>query len=120
MKIKNISGLSADDLQRAVHGGARFKYYSWTVSAIIVTFKRTSGVYLVKKNENTVLKGFGFTIVSFLFGWWGIPFGPKHTLRSIRTNLKGGKDVTDEVMSVVEGHALFEEGNRKRKEQLLN
>ncbi|MDP4264688.1 MAG: hypothetical protein Q8941_19325 [Bacteroidota bacterium] len=114
MKIKNINGLSANDLQSAVNGGGRFVYYAWTVSAIILTFKRTSGVYLVKGNENRTIKGFGFTIISLLFGWWGIPFGPKHTWESIRTNWRGGKDVTDDVMTVVTGHVLFDKEKRER------
>jgi hypothetical protein len=101
MKIKNIEGLSAHDLQKAVNSGARFVYYTWIISVIIVTFKRTSGVYLVRGEESRVTKGFIFILVSVLFGWWGIPFGPKHTIESIRTNMSGGKDVTEEVMAVV-------------------
>ena len=50
-------------------------------------------------------------IISALLGWWGIPFGPKFTLESIRTNMKGGKDVTDEVMATVAGHLLFQESH---------
>jgi hypothetical protein len=113
MKIKNIDGLSAIDLQGAVNNGGRFVYYAWTVSLILFTFKRTSGVYLVKANENRIAKGLPFTFLTFLFGWWGIPSGPKHTINSIRTNLAGGKDITDEIMSVVAGYVLFEENKRK-------
>jgi hypothetical protein len=111
MKIKNIDGLSAADLQEAVDGGARFVYYAWTISAIILTFKRTSGVYMIRQGQNRISKGIVFSMVSFLFGWWGVPSGPKHTIESIRTNMRGGKDVTDEVMAVVTGYALFEETN---------
>lgn len=115
MKIKNINGLSATDLQEEVKDGARFVYYAWTISVIILTFKRTSGVYLVYPEENRVSKGFIFTLITFLFGWWGIPSGPKHSLESIRTNWRGGKDVTDEVMAVVAGYKLFNEANEKKK-----
>lgn len=115
MRIKNIDGLSANDLQEEVNEGARFVYYAWTVSVIIFTFKRASGVYLVHPGENWISKGFIFTLISFLFGWWGIPAGPKHTIESIRTNMNGGKDVTDEVMAVVTGYALFEQ-NKGRKQ----
>lgn len=114
MKIMNIEGLSADDLQREVSKGARFIYYPYTVSLIVLTFKRTSGVYLVRAEENAVARGFIFIMFSVLFGWWGIPWGPRHTWNSIRINLRGGKNVTDEVMSVVEGYALFESVQKKR------
>jgi hypothetical protein len=115
MKIKNIEGLSADDLKQRVNKGGRFVYFPYTVSLIIVTFRRTSGVYLIHSGESVVAKGFFFTLLTLIMGWWGIPWGPKYTIAAINTNLRGGKDVTDEVMSVVTGYALFEEANRKRK-----
>jgi len=117
MRIKNIDGLSAEDLQREADKGARFIYYPFIVSLLVITFKRTSGVYLVRANENPVSKGLPFTLVSAFFGWWGVPFGPKYTLASIRTNMKGGKDVTDEVMATVAGHVLFREAQQAKKFQ---
>ena len=115
MKIKNIDGMSAADLQREAEKGARFVYYSYTLSFIIVTLRKNSGVYLIKAGENATQRGFRFTLLSLLFGWWGIPFGPKFTLQSIRVNRKGGNDVTDEVMSTVAGHILFQESQRQQK-----
>lgn len=114
MKIKNIDGLTASDLQQQVSDGGRFVYFAYTISLIIVTFRDTSGVYLIRSGENRAGKSFLFTIVSFLIGWWGIPWGPKYTMQAIRTNLKGGKDVTDEVMDVINGYLLFEETNKER------
>lgn len=115
MKIRNIEGLSAADLQREEARGAKFVYYSFTISVLVITFKRTSGVYMIRGGENPVSKGLPFTILSFLFGWWGIPFGPKYTIESIRTNLKGGKDVTEEVMATVAGHILFQEAQQRKQ-----
>jgi hypothetical protein len=114
MKIKNIEGLSATDLQQQVSDGGKVVYFAYTVSLIIVTFRDTSGVYLIRSGENTAGKSFLFTIVSFLIGWWGVPWGPKYTMQAIRTNLKGGKDVTDEVMDVINGYLLFEETNNEK------
>ena len=119
MRIKNITGLSADMLEQEVSKGGRFIYYAFTISLIIVTFKRTSGVYLVRAGENSVTKGIPFTILSVLFGWWGFPFGPKYSIESIRTNLRGGKNVTDEVMSTVAGHVLFREIQQSKKAHQL-
>ena len=114
MKIKNINGLTAVDLQKQVSDGGRFVYFAYTVSLLIVTFRDTSGVYLIRSGENTLAKSFIFTIVTVLTGWWGIPFGPKFAWQAIRTNWKGGKDVTDEVMDVVSGYLLFEEAYGKQ------
>ena len=113
MKIKNIDGLSANDLQQQVTDGGRFVYFAYTISLIIITFRDVSGVYLIRSGESTVGKSFLFTIVSFLIGWWGIPWGPKYTMQALRTNLRGGKDVTSEVMDVINGYLLFKEANTK-------
>ena len=114
MKIANISGLSAQDLQREADRGARFVYFPFTLSFLVITLKRTSNVYMIRAGEKASAKAAPFTLLSFLFGWWGIPFGPKYTLQSIRTNVKGGKDVTDEVMATVAGHLLFQESLREK------
>lgn len=115
MKIKNINGLSASDLQQQVSDGGRFVYFAYTISLIIVTFRDVSGVYLIRSGENTAGKSFLFTVVSFLLGWWGIPWGPKYTIGAIRTNWKGGKDVTDEVMDVIAGYLLFKEVSAEKE-----
>jgi len=114
MRIKNIKGLSAEDLQREVGKGGKFIHYPFIISLVVATFKRTSGVYLVRGNENAVTKGMPYTLLSVLFGWWGIPFGPKYTLQSIRANMKGGKDVTDEVMATVAGFVLYKETQKEK------
>jgi hypothetical protein len=115
MRIKNIDGLSAGDLQREVEQGGKFVFYPYTISVLVVTFKRTSGVYLVKGKENKITRAVPFILLSALFGWWGIPFGPKYTLESIRANLGGGKDVTEDVMATVAGHVLFLEAEQQKK-----
>lgn len=114
MKIKNIDGLSARELQQEGDNGARFIYFAYTISFGVVTFKRTSDVYMIRKGESRNTRSWPFTALSFFFGWWGLPFGPKYTIEAIRTNLRGGKDVTDEVMSTVAGHILFREAERQR------
>jgi hypothetical protein len=114
MKIRNIDGLTAEDLQKEEEKGGRFIYFAYTVSLLFLTFKRTSGVYLIKNGESVNTKGLPFTLISALFGWWGFPYGPKYTLESIRTNLRGGKDVTDEVMATVAGHLLFQEVQKEK------
>lgn len=114
MKIKNINGLSAYDLQQEADKGARFVYYAFTVSLLVITLRLTSGVYLIKHDESSLSKATPFTVISALFGWWGIPFGPKYTIESIRINANGGKDVTEEVMATVAGHILFREAEAEK------
>jgi hypothetical protein len=115
MKIRNTEGLSAADLLDAAAKGGRFIYYSYTVSLFFATFKRTSDVYLVKAGESPALKGFIFSFVTFLLGWWALPNGPKYTWKALRSNLEGGIDVTEDVLSTAEGFLLFEEAQHRKK-----
>jgi len=82
---------------------------------ILVTFKRESGIYLIKAGEKTLKKSLPYTLLTVLFGWWGIPYGPKRTIQSIRTNMGGGKDVTDEISATIDGHLLFREVQERKK-----
>jgi hypothetical protein len=114
MKIKNTGRLSPYDLQHEVSKGSQFIYFPYTLSFVFITLKRSSSVYLIRAGESSKFRRFRVILVSFLFGWWGIPSGPKHTMKAIRTNLRGGKDVTNEVMAVVNGFALFEESQHRK------
>lgn len=109
----NIDGLTSSEIQEKIESGYRFVYFCCTISLIIVTFRRTSDVYLLRSRKNAPNRVL-YTLLSLLFGWWGIPWGPKHTMKAIMTNLRGGKDVTGEVMATVAGYELFEEVNNKR------
>jgi hypothetical protein len=111
MKIKNINGYSAEDLIGQAGKGARFVHFSYTLSFIFASVKKTSDVYIIKPSEKASRKGLSFTLLSLIFGWWSLS-GPKNTIASIRTNLKGGKDMTDEVTSILEGHLLFRESQK--------
>jgi hypothetical protein len=115
MKIGNINGYSAADLQKEAANGARFVDYSFCISVIVTTFKKTSRVYMIRPGESAARKGFGYTLLSLLFGWWAIPRGPRHTLKSIRKNMKGGNDVTDEVTATIDGHLMFHEVQQSKK-----
>lgn len=114
MKIKNIEGLSAHDIQLEGEKGGRFIFFNYTISLGVVTFKRTSDVYLIRAGESRIKRSWPYSLMTLLFGWWGLPWGPKYSFEAIRTNLKGGKDVTDEVLSTVAGHILFREAERAR------
>ncbi len=114
MKIQ-LNGFTAEQLHKEVRNGGKFVYYSYSISFLVTTLNRTSGIFLVKPGESGVKKAIPYIFISFLFGWWAFPFGPKHTINSIRMNLKGGKNVTDEVDSILAGHLLFKEAQLAKK-----
>ena len=104
MKIVGIEGLDgnmmADELQR----GARFVIYQYCISILIMSFRRPSDIYFVRAGQSAVSRGLGFSMISLLFGWWGIPWGPIYTIGSFITNFSGGKDVTQEVVEGLKQH----------------
>ena len=77
--------------------GARFVAYEYCISLLLITFKRGSAIYFIRAGESGLAKGLPYTLISLLFGWWGLPWGPIYTIGSFVTNLQGGKDVTSEV-----------------------
>jgi hypothetical protein len=113
MKMMNIEGLSPAEIQQRVDSGWRFIHFSYTISLIIITFRGVSGVYLLRSRKNASI--IFYTLLSFLFGWWGIPYGPQRTIAAIMTNLRGGKDVTREIMAIIDGYQLFEEVNNIKR-----
>ena len=101
MKIKGIEGLTVIELQDEINQGGKFVIYQYCISILVMSFKRPSDIYFVRKDGNRLTKGLPFSLVSFLLGWWGIPWGIIYTFGSLGTNFGGGKDVTGDVMRFI-------------------
>lgn len=100
-KIKNIEGLTIAEINQELSNGAKFVIYKYCVSVIVLTFRRSSDIYFVRGGESTIKNSIGFTLVTFLFGWWGIPWGPIYSIGSLYTNLTGGEDITQNVIKSI-------------------
>lgn len=100
--IKNIEGLTTAQINLELSRGAKFVMYQYTISVILMTYKRSSDIYFVRADENSIAKGLPFTIMSIVMGWWGFPWGPIHTISSLYQNLSGGKDITKDVMLLMD------------------
>jgi len=96
--IKNIDGLSNQDLKWELDNGGRFVVYQYTISILVMTFRQNSDIYFIRGGESGVKHSIGFTLLSFIMGWWGFPWGPIYTFGSLYTNLSGGKDITHEII----------------------
>jgi hypothetical protein len=90
---------SGGELQQEIQQGGKFVIYQYCISILVLTFKRSSNIYFLRHEENTLVKGLPFTLLSLLLGWWGIPWGPIYTIQSIWVNFKGGRNVTSEVLA---------------------
>ena len=101
MTIKNTEGLTSDQINRELSQGAKFVIFQYTISIIVMTFRRSSDIYFIRAGESATLKGLPFTFLTFILGWWGIPWGPIYSIGSLYNNLSGGKDITKDVLSAV-------------------
>ena len=90
---------SSGKLEQELQQGGKFVLYQYCISILILTFRRSSNVYFIRHEDNALVKGLPFTLLSLLLGWWGIPWGPIYTVQSVWVNFKGGKDVTNEVLA---------------------
>ena len=94
MPIRGTEGLSPADLQAELARGARFVAYQWCASIVVMTFKRSSGIYYLRPGQTGFGPNFRWSLLSLVAGWWGFPWGPIYTLSALVTNLRGGLDVT--------------------------
>ena len=90
---------SGGQLQQEIQQGGKFVVYQYCISVLVITFKRTSNIYFISHEQNTIVNGLPFTLLSLILGWWGIPWGPIYTIESVWVNFNGGRDVTKEVLA---------------------
>lgn len=109
MKIHNIEGMSDARLRKEIQEGGKFIVYQYVISILIMTFKRPTGVYFIKKGENRFIPGIVPSLVTLVFGWWGIPWGPIYSIGALGTNLMGGRDLTKEIMASTSHEEVSEE-----------
>ncbi|QNN43384.1 hypothetical protein [Pedobacter roseus] len=99
MSIKNIEGLTGDEIRDLVARGGKFVMYKYCISVIIMTFNRPSDFYFIHPGKSSITPGLGYLFVSLFLGWWGIPWGPIYTIGNIGSILGGGKDYTNEILA---------------------
>jgi hypothetical protein len=99
MAIQGLENMTVGELEQEVANGGRFVIYQYTISILVMTFKRGSAVFYIKPGQGSVGKGMPYTLLTLLLGWWGFPWGPIYSIMSLASNLGGGKDVTQEVMN---------------------
>ncbi|MBN1917433.1 MAG: hypothetical protein JW889_05950 [Verrucomicrobia bacterium] len=101
MKVVGLEGLSDEQVRQELERGARFVLFQYCISLFVVTFKRSSGIYFVRAGEGVASRAFGYSLISLLLGWWGIPWGPIWTIATLVTNAGGGKDVTADLLAAM-------------------
>lgn len=97
-QIKNIDGLTSAELKQQIANGGKFVQFEYCISIFVMTFKRGSDIYFIKAGDSSAKHSISFTLLSCVFGWWGIPWGPIYTIGALATNIGGGKDLTNQVV----------------------
>lgn len=96
--IKNMDNLTNADLQYELEQGGKFVRFSYTISIIVMSFRRESDMYFMRNGESHWKFSWPFTLISLFLGWWGLPWGFIYTPWSIIQNMSGGKDYTKDVL----------------------
>ncbi len=92
-KIRNVGNISDLEIYNKLESGARLVQYSYTISILVMTFSMRSKLYLLEPGEKGLKHGIIFSVITGLLGWWGIPWGPIRSIRSLKINFSGGKKV---------------------------
>ena len=98
-ELKNTGGTTFDELELNVRNGAKFVIYEYAISIVVITFRRFTSVCYVPAEGPAGLHKMTANLLSLVFGWWGLPWGPIRTIQSLITNGNGGIDVTKDVMA---------------------
>jgi hypothetical protein len=107
MEIKGIEGLTVGDVQDHIRRGGKFVVFSYCMSFLVVTLRRSSDVMFIKAGDSAFVASLPYTLLSLVIGWWGFPWGLIYTPMAVITNLSGGKDVTGIIMNQIapmQGH----------------
>ena len=98
MQILGAESLPRAELERELAQGGRFVFFEYCISLIFVTLRKPSTVYFLRADQSGLVRGLPYTALSLLLGWWGLPWGLIYTPITILTNVRGGCDVTNEVL----------------------
>ncbi|MCS6849908.1 MAG: hypothetical protein NZ700_01920 [Gemmataceae bacterium] len=102
MRIRGLERLPTAELERGLPAGGRFVVYEYCISLVCLSLRRPSAVYFVRNDLAAWLQGLPYALVTFLAGWWGIPWGLIYTPLALATDLTGGVDVTEEVLAYLQ------------------
>lgn len=101
-KVLGINNMKISKLYEEIDKGGRFVMYHTCYSFITVTITTQSDIYFIKKGDRYPGVRISAILKSIFFGWWGMPWGPLRMYQAIKTDLQGGEDVTDQVLTYIE------------------
>lgn len=89
--IINACGASYKGVR--ITGETELTRFLLTASIVVLTFKIPSRYYVAGRG-NLTLAQTAYTVATLLLGWWGVPWGPIHTVQALEKNVSGGYKTT--------------------------
>jgi hypothetical protein len=106
--IEGSEHLTASRLLDEIPRGGRFTTYTTCISIVVGTDRRPTRIQYLAPRDSHLASGFRHVWPTILMGWWGLPWGPIHTIESILNYLHGGTDLTEAVLTHAEH--MFQDG----------
>lgn len=75
MRLKELENRTVEELESNMSKGGKFVIFTYAISIILVTFRRSSDIYYIKSDEYRISHGFQYLLLSFFLGWCGAPWG---------------------------------------------
>ena len=74
-RIRGIEGMKGGEIDFELQRGAKFVFFQYCISIIVVTFRRASDIYFLRPGESAVTKGLPFIAAFAGSGLVGHPLG---------------------------------------------
>ena len=105
VSLRDVTGgMNPSEVIFEIERGARFIYFDYVISVIVMTYRRNSPVFFLRPGESAIRKGLPYALLSLAFGWWGFPWGLTSTPGAITRTLRGGHDMTAKVLENTQNH----------------
>src|SRR5262249_53340863 len=71
----DLKGLTDEETATQIANGYRAVFFEYCCSFILATIRRPSPIYLLSPNDRAWKKRIGYSLLSLIAGWWGVPWG---------------------------------------------
>jgi hypothetical protein len=94
--------MSRAEVNEAIGRGGRFVFFETCISCVLFTLRRPTEIVFLPAEHSGWVRGLPYTLVSVVFGWWGLPWGIICTPLVLANNLAGGCDVTAQICAYLD------------------
>ena len=120
IKLQLQKNYSLEEIKQLVDKGAKFIIFQYSISVFLAVILRrlSPAIFIIPGDPINKYKR-KYNLLSSIFGWWGLPWGPIRTIQCLRFNNNGGIDYTDEIMLNITARGIVEREVEMLKTNLL-